>query len=172
MFRFEWADQKTASNLRKHGVSFDEAVSVFGDEMALTFADTDHSEMEDRSRTYGISTAARLLVVVSWSILNAVAAFGSSAQERRLVMKKASTKMADQDIPELKRDQLGKGVRGKYLKQFTQGSNLVALQPEIQKAFPTSEAVNKALASMLAFAKETQGLTGQSSRTPRKRAAI
>lgn len=86
-------------------------------------------------------------------------------------MKKASTKMADQDIPELKRDQLGKGVRGKYLKYFTQGSNVVVLQPEIQKAFPTSEAVNKALASMLAFAQETQGLTARASRTPRKRTA-
>jgi hypothetical protein len=43
------------------------------------------------------------------------------------------------------------------------------LQPEIQKAFPTSEAVNKALASMLAFAQETQGLTGRSGRTPRRR---
>lgn len=84
-------------------------------------------------------------------------------------MKKASTKMADQDIPELKRDQLGDGVRGKYLKQFVRGSNVVVLQPEIQKAFPTSEAVNKALASMLAFAQETQGLTGRSSRMPRKR---
>jgi hypothetical protein len=83
-------------------------------------------------------------------------------------MKKASTKMADQDIPELTRDQLGKGVRGKYLKHFSQGSNVVVLQPEIQKAFPTSEAVNKALASMLAFAKETQGLTSHPSRKPRK----
>lgn len=86
-------------------------------------------------------------------------------------MKRASTKMADQEIPELKRDQLGKGVRGKYLKQFTQGSNVVVLKPEIQKAFPNSEAVNKALATMLAFAEETQGLTGRSSRTPRKRVA-
>jgi hypothetical protein len=80
-------------------------------------------------------------------------------------------KMTDQDIPELKRDELGKGVRGKYLKQFVQGSNIVVLQPEIQKAFPTSEAVNKALASMLAFAQETQGLAGRSSRAPRKRLA-
>ena len=64
MFNFEWDDQKAASNLLKHGVSFDEAVSVFGDAMALTFADTDHTEVEDRSRTYGISIKARLLVVV------------------------------------------------------------------------------------------------------------
>lgn len=86
-------------------------------------------------------------------------------------MKKASIKMADQDIPELKRAELGKGVRGKYLKHFTQDSNVVVLQPEIQKAFPTSEAVNKALASMLAFAQETQGLAGRSGRAPRKRTA-
>ena len=86
-------------------------------------------------------------------------------------MKKASTKMADLDIPELKREQLGVGTRGKYHKRFLQGSNVVVLQPEIQKAFPTSEAVNKALASMLAFAKETQGLTGRPRTTTRKRVA-
>lgn len=77
----------------------------------------------------------------------------------------------DQAIPELKRQQLGVGVRGKHSKHFTQGSNVVVLQPEIHKAFPTSEAVNKALASMLAFARETQGLTSRSRRPPRKRAA-
>ena len=64
MFKFEWDDQKAASNLRKHSVSFDEAVSVFGDGRALTFSDTDHSEFEDRSRTYGTSNKTRLLVVV------------------------------------------------------------------------------------------------------------
>ena len=74
-------------------------------------------------------------------------------------MKKTSTSKDDQDIPEFKREQLGVGVRGKYHKQFTRGSNVVVLQPEIQKAFPTSEAVNKALASMLAFAQEAQTLT-------------
>ena len=64
MFKFEWDNQKAATNLRKHGVSFDEAVSVFGDAMALTFSDTEHSEEESRSRTYGQSTRGRLLVVV------------------------------------------------------------------------------------------------------------
>jgi hypothetical protein len=86
-------------------------------------------------------------------------------------MKKASTIGDDQDIPELKREQLGAGVRGKYLRHFTEGSNVVVLQPEIQKAFPTSEAVNKALATLLAFAQETQDLTGRSKRSPRKRAS-
>lgn len=64
MFKFEWDDAKAESNLQKHGVSFDEALSVFGDGRAITFSDSDHSEFEDRSRTYGISNKARLLVVI------------------------------------------------------------------------------------------------------------
>lgn len=64
MFTFEWDDEKAASNLRKHGVPFDEAVTVFGDARAITFSDTDHSESEDRSRTYGLSSKGRLLVVI------------------------------------------------------------------------------------------------------------
>ena len=72
MFKFEWHDQKAASNLHKHGVSFDEAVSAFGDTQALTFSDTDHSEVEERSRTYGISNKERLLVVVHAERRNAI----------------------------------------------------------------------------------------------------
>jgi hypothetical protein len=95
----------------------------------------------------------------------------SLVQERLHGMKKASMQMVDQEIPELKRNELGKGVRGKYLKHIAQGSNVVVLQPEIQKAFPTSAAVNQALASMLAFAQETQVITSRAVRTTRKRAA-
>jgi uncharacterized protein len=64
MIIFEWDDAKAASNQRKHGVTFDEAVTVFGDELALTFADVDHADDEDRSRTYGLSNRGRLIVVV------------------------------------------------------------------------------------------------------------
>ena len=64
MLKFEWDQEKAARNVVKHGVSFDEAVSVFGGTLALTFTDTDHSESEDRSRTYGMSNKSRLLVVV------------------------------------------------------------------------------------------------------------
>jgi hypothetical protein len=86
-------------------------------------------------------------------------------------MKKASTTTGEFEIPELKREQLGSGVRGKYLKHMTQGSNVVVLQPEIQKAFPTSEAVNKALAGLLTLTQETQSLMKKSGRTLRKGAA-
>lgn len=64
MLIFEWDETKANSNLVKHGVSFDEAVTVFGDELALTFSDVDHADTEERSRTYGVSSQGRLLVVV------------------------------------------------------------------------------------------------------------
>ncbi len=87
-------------------------------------------------------------------------------------MKKAFTKTDDQDIPELKREELGVGVRGKYHKKFMQGSNVVVLRPDIHKAFPTSQAVNDALSRYLAFANEAKGLTQRSSgRTAKRRAA-
>jgi uncharacterized protein len=64
MFNFDWDAQKAESNFLKHAVSFDEAVSIFGDPLALTFSDSEHSEVEERSRTFGISNRLRLLVVV------------------------------------------------------------------------------------------------------------
>ena len=76
-------------------------------------------------------------------------------------MKKASTRKADGDIPELRREELGQGVRGKYFRQYSQESNVVILQPEIHQAFPTSEAVNQALGSLLAVTRETAILTAR-----------
>ena len=60
-------------------------------------------------------------------------------RERRPEMNTQSTSKDEQDIPEYTREQLGVGVRGKHHKQFTQGGNVVVLQPEVQKAFRTSE---------------------------------
>jgi hypothetical protein len=87
-------------------------------------------------------------------------------------MKKPSMSKAKTEIPELTREQLGKGIRGKYFSKYTQSSNVVVLKPEIQKAFPTSEAVNKALATLLAFSEETQGLVAAKiPRSAKRRAA-
>ena len=61
--RFEWDARKAASNLKKHRVSFDEAVTVFYDPLAATFADPEHSSEESRLVTIGYSAQGRLLVV-------------------------------------------------------------------------------------------------------------
>jgi uncharacterized DUF497 family protein len=60
---FEWDDAKAQRNLRKHGVSFAEAATVFGDPLAYTFFDPDHSAEEDRFLTFGTSSAGRRLLV-------------------------------------------------------------------------------------------------------------
>ena len=60
---FEWDDDKAAVNQRKHGVSFDEAATVFGDTLSVTGYDPDHSDDEDRYITMGVSADGRLLIV-------------------------------------------------------------------------------------------------------------
>jgi len=62
--RFEWDTKKASSNERKHGVTFDEARSVFSDENALVIPDPDHSQAEDRFIILGMSSHDRALVVV------------------------------------------------------------------------------------------------------------
>lgn len=60
---FEWDPNKAESNLRKHGVSFQEAATVFGDDLGITVYDPDHSREEDRYITIGWSNRRRLLMV-------------------------------------------------------------------------------------------------------------
>lgn len=60
---FEWDPSKAAANLRKHGVSFEDAQSVFADERARLIDDPDHSVDEERFLLLGLSSSLRLLVV-------------------------------------------------------------------------------------------------------------
>ena len=61
--RFEWDERKSAANVRKRGISFDEAASVFADENALLLADPDHSDEEDRFIAIGPTRRGLVLVV-------------------------------------------------------------------------------------------------------------
>lgn len=63
MLRFEWGPAKAAANLKKHGISFEEARSVFFDELAVQFFDEKSSEAEDRFLMLGLSSEVRLLLV-------------------------------------------------------------------------------------------------------------
>jgi hypothetical protein len=60
---FEWNDKKNASNKRKHGVSFEDAQTVFFDENAIEFDDPDHSIQEKRFILLGLSQSLKVLVV-------------------------------------------------------------------------------------------------------------
>jgi uncharacterized protein len=60
---FEWDPAKDADNQAKHDVTFEDASTVFGDPLAVTIADPDHSSDEQRFLTTGMSTQRRLLIV-------------------------------------------------------------------------------------------------------------
>jgi uncharacterized DUF497 family protein len=84
--RFEWDREKAVWNRRKHGVSFDEAVTVFYDPLAATFDDSDHSGGEQRLITVGYSAQGRLLVVCHTERRGAVriiSARRATARERK-----------------------------------------------------------------------------------------
>ncbi len=61
--KFDWDKSKASLNKKKHGVSFEEATTIFYDDNALEFFDPDHSESEDRFIMLGMSFSARILVV-------------------------------------------------------------------------------------------------------------
>jgi len=60
---FEWDEKKAIANAKKHDIGFHEAATVFGDPLALTFSDPDHTNAEQRFLTFGLSQSNRLLVV-------------------------------------------------------------------------------------------------------------
>ena len=64
---------------------------------------------------------------------------------------------------EYRREELGKGVRGKYYGRVSRGTNLVLLEEKVAKAFPTSEAVNEALLGLLSLTEQTARITRSSS---------
>jgi uncharacterized protein len=64
MINFEWDDDKAVNNQQKHGVSFEEALTVFDDPLYLEDYDEAHSEREDRFKIIGESAEGRLLIVI------------------------------------------------------------------------------------------------------------
>jgi uncharacterized protein len=61
---FTWDPKKAIINFKKHGVSFEEAATVFADSMALDWEDFEHSDSESRFKRLGLSAAYRVLIVV------------------------------------------------------------------------------------------------------------
>ncbi|HJP30667.1 MAG: BrnT family toxin [Candidatus Latescibacteria bacterium] len=86
--RFEWDAAKNRENLRKHGVSFDEARSVFHDPQAVEFFDFEHAEGEDRLLLLGVSARLRILLVChcireSGNVIRLISARKATRSEQR-----------------------------------------------------------------------------------------
>jgi uncharacterized DUF497 family protein len=83
---FAWHPAKADTNARKHGVSFEEATTVFGDPLAKTISDPEHSILESRFVTIGMTARGRLVVVChteSEDLIRVISAREASAHERK-----------------------------------------------------------------------------------------
>ncbi|MCF6219296.1 MAG: BrnT family toxin [Gammaproteobacteria bacterium] len=89
MIEFEWNSRKAISNQKKHGVSFDEAKSVFYDEFAVQFYDSENYELEDRFLILGLSNESRILLIChceqdSGNVIRIISARKATKNERKL----------------------------------------------------------------------------------------
>ncbi len=91
--KFSWDPKKAAANLKKHGVSFEEASTVFHDTLSITGSDPDHSGQEQRFVTFGNSSQDRLLVVAhtdEGETIRMISARLVTRQERRIYEERES----------------------------------------------------------------------------------
>jgi len=85
--RFKWDPAKAVDNVARHGVSFEEAATVFRDPLSATGPDPDHSFDEERFVTFGISTSGRLLVIAHTErgdTIRIISARPATAGERKI----------------------------------------------------------------------------------------
>ena len=90
--RFEWDLQKAKRNLKKHGISFEEAATVFGDALSMTIVDSLHSTVEQRWVTLGLTHRERLVVVVHTnrgSTIRLISARKATRREKRTYYEEA-----------------------------------------------------------------------------------
>jgi hypothetical protein len=141
----EWDPAKARANRRKHGVTFEEAVTVFNDPLSSTIPT--HCTQELRT---GSSFSGNRLNSGYWLSCIPIGRtpYASSVRvwlvhTKGRLMKKQSETNRDPDM--LDDYDFSQGVRGKYVERFAEGSNVVVLSPDIAEIFPDSEAVNTAL---------------------------
>jgi uncharacterized DUF497 family protein len=145
--RFEWDEEKAASNLKKHGVSFDVAALAFDDRLSVTISDPENSEGELRLLLIGMTRTRALLVVAHVERedrIRIISARRATAKERRRYMNRDFDEIRDEMLPEY---DFSGGVRGKYYRGTTV---MVRLENDVAAIFPTSKEVNEALRQLIA----------------------
>ena len=134
---WEWNAENAKANIRKHGVSFDEAATVFLDPLALTFPDPYNPGEEEREITIGCTRRP---------------------EKSAANMKKASANRLDDDLrPKYDLSKLKGGVRGKYYRQAVAASSLMLIEPDLAEVFGDAESVNRALRLLVETAEASTG---------------
>jgi hypothetical protein len=169
MPKLVWHEEKANANLRKHGIGFDEAGTVFADSFAITISDPQHSVLEDRFIQIGVSPAGRLLVVVytERDLTLRIISARRATKKVRVIYEQDSILQDDM----LQEYDLSGGVRGKYYHLFQEGysvtiyhadgssttrnyapeQDMIKLEPDVKAYFPDSESVNRALRGLIAL---------------------
>jgi uncharacterized DUF497 family protein len=144
-----WNDGKNEINFQKHGISFEEADSVFDDPLIIVIDDPEHSYEENRHVAIG-ATCERRLVVVSYTIRNdepwLISARTAEARERKKYMAADSINDGGDIRPYY---DFSGGVRGKHFRGRDRTMVSYGIDAEIAAYFPTSEDVNKALRMLI-----------------------
>jgi hypothetical protein len=145
---FEWDPRKAKQNIKNHGVSFEEATTVFSDTFSSTIPDPRHSEYEERFVIIGESNKRRLLIVVHTARGDEIVLLvhASPPRTKGKSMKKANKTPRDPDM--LDEYDFSNDIRGKYVKRLAAGSNIVVLSPDVAEVFPDSDSVNEALRAL------------------------
>ena len=140
--RFEWDDTKATSNERKHGVSFTEAMTVFGDPLSLTAYDPAHSVEEDRFVTRTAMTEFESSALVLQPNAN--------ARIMKMTISPDDPRQLDDEINSEYDFRKMHGVtRGKYADAYNEQLRIVRLADDIASAFPDEASVNNALREYL-----------------------
>jgi uncharacterized DUF497 family protein len=148
------------ANLKKHGVSFPKAVTVFGDPLSMNMPDPDHLEGENRFIVMGTSNRHRLLVLSYTDrpprtrIISARLATRYERNNMKKSKKGAGPAGSDEDTMRPEYD-FSKAVRGVTAARYAQGTNVVLLDPDVAEIFPDTRAVNEALRTMMRVTRTT-----------------
>jgi uncharacterized DUF497 family protein len=157
---FEWDPVKAKINLEKHGVSFEEAMTVFGDDDSITMLDFGHSDEEDRFMDLGRSKNGNTLIVAHKE--REKIRFELSRQDQQIAKNEDFMKKTRKHVTNGKSEEMLSnynftgGVRGKYAKRYredvtihllgdSEDTRLVVLDEDIGKVFPDAKSVNAAL---------------------------
>jgi uncharacterized DUF497 family protein len=135
---FTWDSRKAAANRKKHGVTFEEATTVFGDPLSITIPEPVHSLDEIRFIIVGRSQAQRLLVVVHVE----------RGDRIRIISARSARRKGAVVAEMMKEYDFSRGIRGKYARRFAPGSRAVVLDPDVGRVFPDSKSVNEVLRAL------------------------
>lgn len=149
---FEWDPHKAASNLLRHGVAFEEALSVFADPLARVHGDPAHSEGEGREIIVGHSNRNRLLLEYSLSsAANRSESLARGAQRIKndMTTKKTSLKRSSDEMQAEYRFDYKTSRPNRFASRMKGNTVAVVLDPDVASVFTTSASVNRTLRSAI-----------------------